>query len=79
MYIENKSGGLSGGDARIGRVFFSKSGGTLHHQGKAFKSLKGLGFKANYFECEILLSEHSCQSSAVKSQAVGELRSVRRL
>jgi hypothetical protein len=51
MYIENKSGGLAGGDARIGRVSYSKTGRTLYYQNRAFKSLKG-GYKANYFETE---------------------------
>jgi hypothetical protein len=48
MYIEDKSGGLEG-DARIGRVYFSKSGKTLYYRGKKFRSLKGSGFKANFF------------------------------
>lgn len=51
MYIESKSEGLQG-DARIGRVYFSKSGRTLYYQGKKFRSLKGGGYKANYFEVE---------------------------
>lgn len=51
MYIENKSNGLEG-EARIGRVYFSKSGKTLYYRGKKFRSLKGSGFKANYFEVE---------------------------
>jgi hypothetical protein len=51
MYIENKSGGLLG-PGRIGRVTFSKTGATLHYGGKSFRSLKGQGFKANYFEVE---------------------------
>ena len=51
MYIENKSGGLSG-PARIGRVRFSRSGQSLHYQGKIFSTLKGHGFKSNYFETE---------------------------
>ncbi|CAN7368284.1 1-deoxy-D-xylulose-5-phosphate synthase [Acidovorax sp. Leaf78] len=51
MYIENKAGGLSGA-ARIGRVSFSRTGATVYYQGKAFQSLKGKGFKANYFEEE---------------------------
>jgi hypothetical protein len=50
MYIEEKSGGLSGGVARIGRVFFSKRGKTLYYRGKSFRSLDGDGFKANYYE-----------------------------
>jgi len=51
MYIENKSSGLSG-PARIGRVTFSKTGKTLHYQGKSFQSLKGQGFKSNYYDLE---------------------------
>jgi hypothetical protein len=51
MYIECKSGGLTG-PARIGRVTFSKTGATLHYGGKSFQSLKGRGFKANYFDLE---------------------------
>lgn len=49
MYIEDKSGGLIG-PARIGRVTFSKTGRTLSYRGRSFRSLKGLGFKANYFD-----------------------------
>jgi hypothetical protein len=51
MYIENKSGGLSG-PARIGRVTFSKTGRTIYYEGRAFRSLKGNGFKSNYYEIE---------------------------
>lgn len=51
MYIEDKSQGLEGG-ARIGRVYFSKSGKTLYYRGLRFQSLKGTGFKANYFEVD---------------------------
>jgi hypothetical protein len=40
------------GPARIGRVTFSKSGATLYYRGKAFRSLKGEGFKANYYDVE---------------------------
>jgi hypothetical protein len=49
MYIESKSEGLSG-RARIGRVSFSKTGATLRYCGLEFQSLKGAGFKSNYFE-----------------------------
>lgn len=49
MYVERKAGGLTG-DARIGRVKFSKSGKTLYYQGRAFQSLKGKGFKSNFYE-----------------------------
>ncbi len=51
MYIEDKSAGLEG-EARIGRVYLSKSGKTLYYRGLRFQSLKGSGFKANYFETE---------------------------
>ena len=51
MYIECKGDGLFGA-ARIGRVTFSKSGSSLYYQGKTFQSLKGYGFKANYFDVE---------------------------
>jgi hypothetical protein len=51
MYIEQKSEGLSG-SARIGRVTFSKTGKTLYYAGREFRSLKGRGFKANYFDVE---------------------------
>ena len=51
MYIESKSDGLEG-EAVIGRVYFSKSGKTLYYNGLRFQSLKGAGFKANYFETE---------------------------
>ncbi len=51
MYIEDKSAGLSG-PARIGRVSFSKTGRTLHYRGRSFQSLKGAGFKANYYDVE---------------------------
>ena len=49
MYIEDKSLGLVG-NARIGRVYFSKTKSTLYYKGLRFRSLKGRGFKANYFE-----------------------------
>lgn len=51
MYIEDKSGGLTG-PARIGRVTFSKTGRTLYHGGRSFQSLKGYGSKSNYFDIE---------------------------
>ena len=51
MYIEDKSEGLEGA-ARIGRVYFSKSGKTLYYRGRRFRSLKGAGFKSNYFDVE---------------------------
>ena len=51
MYIEDKSGGITG-PARIGRVSFSKSGATIYYAGRSFQSQKGMGFKSNYFEVE---------------------------
>ena len=49
MYIENKSEGLEG-EARIGRVYYSKSGKTIYYKGLKLQSLKGTGYKANFFE-----------------------------
>lgn len=51
MYIECKAGSLEG-TARIGRVSFSKTGRTLYYKGKKFQSLKGAGFKSNYYDVE---------------------------
>jgi hypothetical protein len=51
MYIEFKGGQLIG-PARIGRVAFSKSGKSIHYKGKTFETLRGSGFKANYFNVE---------------------------
>lgn len=48
MYIECKAGSLTG-SARIGRVTFSKSGRTLYYRDLTFQSLKGAGFKSNYY------------------------------
>lgn len=51
MYIERKAGKLIG-EARIGRVTFSKTGKTLYYKTKEFHSLKGRGFKSNFREIE---------------------------
>lgn len=51
MYIERKAGKLVG-EAWIGRVTFSKSRKSIYYKGKQFKSLKGSGFKANYYDIE---------------------------
>ena len=48
MYIEDKSSNLVG-EARIGRGTFSKRGRTIRDNGAEFQSLRGSGFKANYF------------------------------
>jgi hypothetical protein len=56
MYIECKStaNGMSGlsGPARIGRVSFSKTGKMLYYRGRKLQTLRGYGFKANYFDVE---------------------------
>jgi hypothetical protein len=53
MYIENKSGENSLiGEARIGRVTFSKTGKSIHYKGITFMTLAGNGFKANYYDVE---------------------------
>lgn len=53
MYIESKGDSVDKfGDARIGRVKFSKTGKSLHYQGKTFETLSGTGFKSNYFDVE---------------------------
>jgi hypothetical protein len=51
MYIECKAGNLTG-PARIGRVRYSKTGATIYYRGKEFRSLKGAGFKANYYDVD---------------------------
>jgi hypothetical protein len=38
--------------ARLAHVSFSKTGKTLYYGGKAFETLAGRGFKANYVEIE---------------------------
>lgn len=38
------------GPARVGRVTFSKTGRTIYYQGQEFASLRGSGFKANYYD-----------------------------
>jgi len=49
MYMEYKGGGLTG-PARIGRVRFSKTGKSIYYRDQKFQSLKGGGYKANYFD-----------------------------
>ncbi|MEK7264490.1 MAG: 1-deoxy-D-xylulose-5-phosphate synthase [Pseudomonadota bacterium] len=50
MYIEDKSNGFNG-DARIGRVTFSKTGRSLTYRGRTFQRTKS-GYKYNYFDQE---------------------------
>jgi hypothetical protein len=52
MYVENKSEGLSGGEARIGRVTFSKTGKTVYYRGRELGSTGGSGFKSNYIDVD---------------------------
>lgn len=53
MYIEDKSGGLEG-NARIGKVYFSKSGETLYYGKQKFQKFQG--YKANYFDVDTAIS-----------------------
>ncbi|MFL9842665.1 1-deoxy-D-xylulose-5-phosphate synthase [Sphingomonas sp. ST-64] len=46
MYIEDKSEGFNG-PARIGRVTLSKTGRSVHYQGRTFRKAGG-GYKYNY-------------------------------
>jgi hypothetical protein len=50
-YIEEKSAALNG-PARIGRMTFSKTRKSLSYRGRTFRTLKGRGFKSNYFDVE---------------------------
>ena len=52
MYIECKGKDGIIGPARIGRVSFSKTGKTIYYRNTQFRSLRGLGFKANYYDVE---------------------------
>jgi hypothetical protein len=55
MYIEEKAC-VASLEANIGKVYLSKTGKTLKYNGKEFQSLKGSGYKANYFD--IKTGEH---------------------
>ena len=55
MYIESKANGLIG-EARIGRITYSKTGRTLYYKDKAFYTLGGAGFKSNY--CNVETGDH---------------------
>jgi hypothetical protein len=50
LYIERKSGHNDDGPARIGRVAYSHTGRTLYYWGRAFRSHRGSGIGANYFD-----------------------------
>lgn len=64
MSIECKAGGLTG-DARIGRVLFSKTGKSLYYANQTFQSLKENGFKVNFHHVES--GEHPCISGPRKN------------
>ncbi len=49
MYIESKAGGLNG-PARIGRVYFSKTGRTLYYKDQEF--MRASGFKSNHLDAK---------------------------
>lgn len=66
MYIECKGDDGIEGPARIGRVCCSKSGKSLYYGGRIFQSLKGVGFKANYYDVES--GEHDWISGPRKDQ-----------
>jgi len=51
MYIEEKAG-VAALEANIGKVVLSKTGKTLKYDGRELQSLKGSGYKANYFDVE---------------------------
>ena len=51
MYIEEKSG-VAALEANIGQVFLSKTGKTLRYKNVELQSLKGSGYKANFFDVE---------------------------
>ncbi len=50
MYIEDKSSGLNG-QARIGRVTFSKSGRSVSYDDRTFHRT-GSGYKYHFFDVE---------------------------
>ena len=52
LYVELKTGYSHDGPAWISVASTSKSGATIYSNGKAFKSLKGSGISANYYDLE---------------------------
>ena len=50
IYVELKSGHGHTGPAWIGFAGSSKSGATIYFDGKSFKSLKGMGISANFYD-----------------------------
>jgi hypothetical protein len=64
MYIEYKGDGISG-PARIGRVTFSKSGKSVYYRERRFQTLKGNGFKSNFFD--VVTGDHYWISGCKKN------------
>ena len=52
IYVELKTGYSDDGPAWISIAGASKTGATVYSNGKAFKSLKGSGIGANYYDIE---------------------------
>ena len=52
VYVELKSGQSNSGPAWISIATTSKTGAKIYSNGIAFRSLKGSGFIANYFDIE---------------------------
>ena len=50
MWIEHKTGDGLAGPARIGWVKISDKGKRLDYRDQAFRTLRGRGFKANYYD-----------------------------
>lgn len=51
MYLEFKGDDVVG-PARIGRVTFTKTGKSIDYKGRRFTTLRGRGFKANYYDTQ---------------------------
>lgn len=52
MWIEHKVGDALSGPARIGWVKISDKGKRLDYGAQAFRSLRGRGFKSNYYDLD---------------------------
>lgn len=52
MWIEHKTGDGLAGPARIGWVKVSDKGKRLEYGVQAFRTLRGRGFKANYYDIQ---------------------------
>lgn len=52
MWIEHKGRDSLVGPARIGWVKLSDRGKRIDYQGRTFRSLRGSGFKSNFYDAE---------------------------